>query len=296
MQIMRRLKQTYKPGDPFTPSDINTITSTINDIQDSSEQISNKVLTITDGLSQEAYPTVGAVKTYMKSIIANLQSIRMQIVDVLPDTGDTSIIYLLKNHPESPYYDQIVWMNNKYEYIGNTKIEPDYCIQKIKINGHIVYPYEGIADLGLVATRKSTLFGYGIEDAKIEGNTITLGKDSIVVVNQAYVDSELNKEIHLTERKTVIDEETNKISLSPNVKTVLSRGVRDYLKVVKKPEIEGISNKYRLQFLAMNDCNIDLSDFGVLKYLDGNKIDKYKKGTTYLIEIEDGLVKNLSFS
>ena len=153
-----------------------------------------------------------------------------------------------------------------------------------------------MADLGLVATRKNTLFGYGIEDAKIEGNTITLGKDSVKVVNQAYVDDELNKEIHLTERKTVVTEETNKITLSPNVKTILSRGVKDYLKVVKKPEIEGITNKYRLQFLAMNDCNIDLSDFGTLKYLDGNKIDKYKKGMTYLIEIEDGLMKISTFT
>lgn len=293
---MPRLKQNYKHGDPLTPRDINIITSTINSIQDDREKTSNKVSIITDGLSSETYPTVGAVKTYVKSVLSGVKSLRMEIVDNLPSDGEDGVIYLLKNHPESPYYDQIIWLGNKYEYIGNTKIEPDYCIQKIKINGHIVYPNEGIADLGLLATKKNNLFGYGIEDAKIEGDKITLGDNSINVANKDYVDSELNKEVHLAERKLVVMEETNAISLNPNIKTVLSMGVKNYLKVTKNPEIEGMTNKYRLQFFAMTDCNIDLSDFGSLKYLNGNKIDKYKKGTTYLIEIEDGLAKIFSFT
>lgn len=54
-----------------------------------------------------------------------------QIVEQLPEQGETEVLYLVPktNEEELNYYDEYLWINNSFEKIGNTQINvPNYTI------------------------------------------------------------------------------------------------------------------------------------------------------------------------
>lgn len=52
-------------------------------------------------------------------------AVKMQVVDTLPETGETDTIYLVKkNHPgEQNLYDEYVYTNGSWEHIGDTSVD-----------------------------------------------------------------------------------------------------------------------------------------------------------------------------
>ena len=60
----------------------------------------------------------------LKEMIANLANLQIEVVDQLPSTGETNIIYLVKKSGSAPdIHDEYVFVDGKWEKIGNTEID-----------------------------------------------------------------------------------------------------------------------------------------------------------------------------
>lgn len=60
----------------------------------------------------------------LKEMIANLANLQIEIVDQLPSVGETNIIYLVKKSGSAPdIHDEYVFVDGKWEKIGNTEID-----------------------------------------------------------------------------------------------------------------------------------------------------------------------------
>ena len=68
--------------------------------------------------------TLALARTYANKIGESLSGkLTRQIVDSLPETGDPSVIYLVKKENssvEDDVYDEYLWIEGKYEHIGST--------------------------------------------------------------------------------------------------------------------------------------------------------------------------------
>ena len=82
--------------------------------------------TVTSG--SDALVTSGAVH----SAIAGLTGFHFEIVQVLPEEGETNVIYLvLKSQSQSGnVYTEYAWINNNWEILGDTAIELEYLTKK----------------------------------------------------------------------------------------------------------------------------------------------------------------------
>lgn len=58
------------------------------------------------------------------NLIGQISTVSFEIVQSLPQTGQSNIIYLLANSGTTPnVYDEYVWINNAWEKIGSTAID-----------------------------------------------------------------------------------------------------------------------------------------------------------------------------
>lgn len=65
-----------------------------------------------------------ATKSYVESAIAGVTQFNYQIVTALPSTGAKGVIYLMAHtHGDKDTYDEYIWVDNKFEKIGNTDID-----------------------------------------------------------------------------------------------------------------------------------------------------------------------------
>lgn len=70
------------------------------------------------------YQTDTQVTTAINKALAGISGIEFKIVDSLPATGDKGTIYLKAHtHGAQDNYDEYVYVNNKWEKIGNTDID-----------------------------------------------------------------------------------------------------------------------------------------------------------------------------
>ena len=84
-----------------------------------------------------------ATKQYVIEQVSSAEHFHREIVDVLPDVGKDNILYLLKKKgKQGDFYDEYLWMNPGYEFIGTTatnlsdyykKSEVDAALEK-KVN------------------------------------------------------------------------------------------------------------------------------------------------------------------
>ena len=74
-------------------------------------------------------------KEEIDEIISKIHSFQVEVVDELPETGENNILYLVHKEPDNPninqpaehnYYDEYVWLDTYFEYIGNTGSAGDY--------------------------------------------------------------------------------------------------------------------------------------------------------------------------
>ena len=58
------------------------------------------------------------------NLISQIKSVSIQTVEVLPDVGETNIIYFLpKEGVENDVYDEYIWINEDWEHIGSTSVD-----------------------------------------------------------------------------------------------------------------------------------------------------------------------------
>ena len=72
---------------------------------------SNKALSATQG-------------KVLKTMISNLANLRIEVVNELPSTGETNVIYLVKKAGTNPdVHDEYVYVEENWEKIGNTEVD-----------------------------------------------------------------------------------------------------------------------------------------------------------------------------
>lgn len=102
------------PNDTFIP----TKTS---DLQNDSRFITNAVNDLLNYyLKTETYN-----KTEVNNLIGAIQTAHFEVVQTLPQTGESNVIYLVpRTSPETGnYYDEYIYTNNNWEKIGSTDID-----------------------------------------------------------------------------------------------------------------------------------------------------------------------------
>lgn len=76
----------------------------------------------------------------VNALVAGLATINITVVESLPDTGASNIIYLVAHsHGTGDSYDEYIWVAsaNKFEKIGSTDIDlSGYVLTSRTINGH----------------------------------------------------------------------------------------------------------------------------------------------------------------
>lgn len=108
---------------------VDTLTSSItNDINEIKiTEIPNQIkASIIDNLDSSAVDKSLSANQgrILKEMISNLVNLRLQIVAELPERGETNIIYLIQKDGEAPdTYDEYVYIEDKWEKIGNTDVD-----------------------------------------------------------------------------------------------------------------------------------------------------------------------------
>ena len=83
-----------------------------------------KAPTATAGTKTTQIATTAFVDTAITNALAGITGITYEVVTSLPTTGQAGVIYLVShNHGTSDIYDEYIWVNSKFEKIGNTDID-----------------------------------------------------------------------------------------------------------------------------------------------------------------------------
>lgn len=71
------------------------------------------------------YATTSFVTQAIASAIASVETLRIEIVSALPETGESNVIYFvpMAEPKESNSYEEYIWVNGGYELIGTTQID-----------------------------------------------------------------------------------------------------------------------------------------------------------------------------
>lgn len=74
----------------------------------------------------------------LKEMIANLANLQIEVVDQLPSVGETNIIYLVKKSGSAPdIHDEYVFVDGKWEKIGNTEIDLSNYYTRAEVDAKI---------------------------------------------------------------------------------------------------------------------------------------------------------------
>ena len=95
---------------------------------DSSKAVNITVPTKVSAFTNDSgYQTESQVSSSIATALGNITGISFSIVDVLPETGENGIIYLIRHsHSDTgDSYDEYAWISsiNKFEKIGNTDVD-----------------------------------------------------------------------------------------------------------------------------------------------------------------------------
>lgn len=97
------------------------IPTKVSELENDSEFINKSITNLVNYyLKTETYN-----KTEVNQLVNAITTINIQIVSSLPTTGQSNIIYLVAktDSEENDYYDEYLYINNKWEHIGSTKVD-----------------------------------------------------------------------------------------------------------------------------------------------------------------------------
>ena len=101
-------------------ADKSSIPTKLSQLNNDTGFITNAVDNLTNYyLKSETY-----TKTEVNDLIGQIKTISIQVVDTLPTTGESNIIYLVpKEGSKDDVYNEYIWVNNAWELIGSTQID-----------------------------------------------------------------------------------------------------------------------------------------------------------------------------
>lgn len=88
------------------------------------ENDSGFITKVVDDLANYLLKSETYTREEVLNLISQIKGVSILPVEVLPDTGETNIIYFLpKEGAEDDVYDEYIWINAKWERIGSTSID-----------------------------------------------------------------------------------------------------------------------------------------------------------------------------
>ena len=101
-------------------ADKSSVPTKLSQLNNDTGFITNAVDNLTNYyLKSETY-----TKTEVNDLIGQIKTISIQVVDTLPTTGESNIIYLVpKEGSKDDIYNEYIWVNNAWELIGSTQID-----------------------------------------------------------------------------------------------------------------------------------------------------------------------------
>lgn len=90
-------------------------------------------------LDQADTDNLAAAKKYTDDAVGAITGFDFQIVDVLPDSGVKGVIYLVAAADDANVddptnvYDEYLWINDKFEHIGSTKMDLTGYLKEVDI-------------------------------------------------------------------------------------------------------------------------------------------------------------------
>ncbi len=98
----------------------------------SNEVATNKVTSMSASSTDTQYPSAKCVYDAINDAISGITGIQFEVVQSLPVTGTTGVIYLISNSGTSPnIYDEYIWLSSSssYEKIGSTAVDLSGYVQ-----------------------------------------------------------------------------------------------------------------------------------------------------------------------
>ena len=93
----------------------------------------NSVPTKVSELTNDSnYQTGTQVASTIANAIGNIETIKFQIVSVLPETGSTSTVYLVST-ARTNSYDEYIYVDNTWEQIGTTDVDLSGYVQSSEL-------------------------------------------------------------------------------------------------------------------------------------------------------------------
>lgn len=101
-------------------ADKSSVPTKLSQLNNDTGFITNAVDNLTNYyLKSETY-----TKTEVNDLIGQIKTISIQVVDTLPTTGESNVIYLVpKEGSKDDIYNEYIWVNNAWELIGSTQID-----------------------------------------------------------------------------------------------------------------------------------------------------------------------------
>ena len=107
----------------------NSLVTLITLIKNKTEEIKNAIPQIDTSFNESSgnAASSAAVSTYVKGLISAVSSISFKKVEVLPESGESSYIYLLPKSSSAAgnIYDEYIWIEGAWELIGSTAMSLD---------------------------------------------------------------------------------------------------------------------------------------------------------------------------
>ena len=181
-------------------ADIGTINTKLNTVQEGAEvnvQADwNQTDSTLDDYIKNKPDIAGSITTALQNYytrneidktIGNLATIKVQVVEVLPETGAGNVIYLKAKatSEEGNGYDEYLWSGTAFEKIGDTAIDLSGYATTEYVDGKLATANETLTDLGErvtgIDTRVTNLEAKQHATVSIPAAVITAGKTSAEV-------------------------------------------------------------------------------------------------------------------
>lgn len=84
-----------------------------------------KVPTASEDSNDTQAANTAFVKAAIAAAVGDITSFEQTVVQQLPETGEKGVVYLVANNSneEGNFYDEYIWVGNKFEHIGTTKTD-----------------------------------------------------------------------------------------------------------------------------------------------------------------------------
>lgn len=186
---------------------------------------SNKALSATQG-------------KVLKTMISNLANLRIEVLNELPSTGETNVIYLVKKAGTNPdVHDEYVYVEGNWEKIGNTEVDlSNYYTKDQVYTKSETYSQEEVGTLiteieGKIPTIPNveiSMSGTGNVITSIDVDASNKHKIAAVKGISVYSESEIDEK--LSNLGVVVDSALSATSENPVQNKVITNTLSSYVK------------------------------------------------------------------